>query len=256
MHNRLGHRFQRRLDVPVWLERGPQGIALSYSDKVNALGPIAYWRLNETVGPTADNYEGTAARDGTYINTPTLNQTGIGDGLGAPLFDPPSSENVNIYSASLEAAFNPSEGTLAMWVKMRDAAVWTDAVFRCPFTLRVDGANEIQFSKASGGAFVSWLYFAGGVSEQIISGAQVTADWFHMAMTWSVAADEMKAYLNGVQEGATQTVLGVWAGALDVNRCRIADRGPGFSPHDGYGAHVAFFDNARSDADILSMATV
>jgi len=39
VHNRIGHRFQRRLDVPVWLERGPQEAApipFSFSQQIAA----------------------------------------------------------------------------------------------------------------------------------------------------------------------------------------------------------------------------
>jgi hypothetical protein len=39
-----------------------------------------------------------------------------------------------------------------------------------------------------------------------------------MAIQWSVANDEVKAFINGVQVGTTQTVLGTWVGAVAAAR--------------------------------------
>lgn len=48
-----------------------------YSDIVLADSPLGYWRCGESSGTTADNAEGTASRDGTYQNTPTLGVPGL-----------------------------------------------------------------------------------------------------------------------------------------------------------------------------------
>lgn len=48
----------------------------AYAATVLADSPVGYWRLGESSGTAADNAEGTAARDGTYVNTPTLGATG------------------------------------------------------------------------------------------------------------------------------------------------------------------------------------
>lgn len=56
----------------------------SYEDtrlNVAGLTTKAIWMLNETAGTTADNYEGTSARDGTYSGGYTLNQTGPATGI-------------------------------------------------------------------------------------------------------------------------------------------------------------------------------
>lgn len=47
----------------------------AYSDALNALSPIAYWRLGEAAGPTAVDEMGS--HDGTYENGPTLGQDSL-----------------------------------------------------------------------------------------------------------------------------------------------------------------------------------
>jgi hypothetical protein len=48
----------------------------TYSDTVIADTPVGYWRLGEASGTTADNAQGTSARDGLYVGTPTLGAAG------------------------------------------------------------------------------------------------------------------------------------------------------------------------------------
>ena len=117
MLNRLGHRFQRRLDVPVWIERGPQG--LTYARKVLAIDRdnlIAYWRLSEASGSVADNLEGTAARDAGYDADVTLGQPGIGDGRTSVLFDLSADEFVDCFTTSFRDAWDGAEGSMIAWV--------------------------------------------------------------------------------------------------------------------------------------------
>lgn len=210
---------------------------------------IAYWRLNELSGTAADNIQGDPLRDGVYSG-PTLGQIGIGDGLTAPSFNGVS-DTVNIYSASLAAAFSPMAGTLSIWVKVANAGVWTDGVGRNIVRLRSDATNEIIIARSTADGSVSLNYRAGGTLEQRTKAGLSTTDWFHLALTWDKAADEVKAYYNGVQEGTTSTGLGVWAGALASNDCEISTVN-----YSGFLAHAALFNKALTAAQVLALATV
>jgi len=53
----------------------------SYAEGRMLESPIALWMLGETSGTTADNYQGTAAYDGTYTGGFALNQPGFASGL-------------------------------------------------------------------------------------------------------------------------------------------------------------------------------
>lgn len=49
---------------------------MTYSSDVLTDSPLGYWRLEETSGSTVTDSSGSS-RDGTYFNTPTLNQAGL-----------------------------------------------------------------------------------------------------------------------------------------------------------------------------------
>ena len=137
----------------------------SYSAKVLGIQPsnlIAYWRLNESSGAVADNYEGTAARDGAYVGV-TLGQTGIGDGLTCPLFDG-ANDYVDIYSASLGAVFDKDAGTFAGWYKVANAGVLTDGSWHYAAQLWADNSNYVALLKTSTNNVFSLRYRAGGTS--------------------------------------------------------------------------------------------
>jgi len=236
---------------------GPSAAALSYIDKVVGLcgaNLIAYWPLSEASGTVADNYEGTAARDGAYTGV-TLGQTGIGDGLTCPRFDGAVGDRVNVYSNSLNTAFDGAEGTIAFWIKMYNASVWTDGVLRKAYYIRADSNNYISWDKQGIGSV--WVVRkGGGTSEIFYLGAQSDTGWVHWAMSWSEAADEVKLYKNGVGTGGTLTSLGAWAGSLASVYCNIGAQDSNNQITNGWIAHVAICNAALPPATILQIATV
>lgn len=213
---------------------------------------IAHWRLNETSGSTADNAEGTADRDGTYTGVTLADVDGILDESKAPLFDG-ANDFVDIYSASLNTAFNVAEGTLLGWFRLStDAAGQNVGV-----ALRADGNNRVTLLLTAA-EFLQWIYGAGGTFENV-SRAVATEElvWIFMAMTWSVAANQMKAYLNGSQFGSTQTGLGTWSGALASDQVNIGvrDNSPSLvQPWEGHICHVAVWTTPLTGAEILALA--
>ena len=226
----------------------------TYIEKVLTYSPIAYWPLNETSGTTADNAEGTAARDGTYVNTPTLNQTGIGDGNGAPLFTPASAEYVNVQTASLASAFSGAAGTLHLWCKVSASGVWTDGSLDMAVRLFADSNNYVNLYKNTTNNQLFMAYKAGGTAEQVSISSVSTTDWFAFGVTWSKAAEEVKLYLNGSQSGATQTSLGTWAGSLGTSR--LGDDGFSSWYWNGYLAHAAVFTSPLGSTAMAALATV
>lgn len=233
---------------------------LAYTNKVIAVAPaslIAYWPMAEASGSTAVNEEGTAARNGTYpapTATPTLGQAGIGDGRTAPTFD--GGDYVTIQTASLAAAFNGAEGTLAGWFKVSAAGDWTDGAERNVVRFAVDGNNSVHLRKHTTNNNLLWLYAAGGTGKLVTLATAAPLTWQHMAITWSAAADQMKAYINGAQTGATQTGLGIFAGSLSTSLTFIGANTSIANFWKGGLAHVAAWTTPLSAAQILSIATV
>lgn len=226
---------------------------VTYTQKVQALSPIAYWPLNETSGTAITDASGNG-RNGTY-NGPTLGQPGIGDGNTAPLFDGVN-DAANVYSASLASAFNGAEGTVAVWAKVASSAVWTDATYRAIVRLAVDSNNDIMIYRSTVSNRINCDYRAGGTLNQVAATSLTSTAWLHIALTWSKTSNVLTAYSNGASIG-TQPVTGTWAGSLASTRTLLGSQfAPSTMPWSGYLAHAAIWTTALSSTDIASLATV
>ena len=228
-----------------------------YIDKVLGYGPIAYWPLNEQSGTVARCLV-NPAQNGTYARDVSVMTTGagIGDGNTAPLFDG-TNDYVDIYSATLNAAFSGSEGTLVLWVRVLNVGVWTDGTLRIAARLYVNGTNYAQLARSGVNSTLAYDYTAGGVYDGVALGGLATTTWMQLGVTWSAAADQVRAYHNGIQTGATQTVLGAWAGALDAARTIIgAAVTPPAALWSGWLAHCIVWDRALAPAEIAALAVV
>lgn len=251
-HNRLGRRFQRRLDVPVWLERGPQGLA--YSDKVLALNPIRYYPFWDDVGAALAE-ELIAGDDATY-NGPTLGQPGIGDGNTAASFDG-TNDNVDYVTAPFDAVFDGTLGSFASWCQVSGAGVWADGTQRVLIRARVDGTTYFFLEKRAAANTFRWVRNA-QTDFRSVSRAMSDTNWFHIGLSWSDADDFARAYFNGVQEGADMVHTDDWVGALDSTTSAIgAQNTAGPSANwDGSIGHPAFWDSVLTDDEFLSLATL
>jgi hypothetical protein len=125
----------------------------SYAQRVLALGPVAYWPLDDAAGSAAarELVVGTAAT----ATDVTFGAAGIGDGKTAATFNGTSS-SVNIYSAALNAAFSGQLFSFFCWGRRP-----TDATYRVLAALRVDSSNEFAFHKNAGNQPI-FIYVAAG----------------------------------------------------------------------------------------------
>lgn len=216
---------------------------------------IAYWPMDELTGTTADNAEGTAARDGTYVGV-TLGQPGIGDGSLCPLFDGVTSVN-KVFSASLQTAMgNSAVGTLALWMKVANAGIWTDGAQHRAFHIDTwGGGGSISITKITTNGVLRFYYKGGGVEKLVDKASMSNPGWMHVELTWSVAADEVKAYYNGAQEGSTLNTISAWGNTIQTN---LANIGAGniapAEPWSGYLAHVILLNRAATPAEVAQMA--
>jgi len=223
----------------------------NYIDKVLLIAPdnlVAYWPLWDASGPTAEDISPNG-HDGTYNNC-TLGAWGIDDGNTAAQFDG-SNSNVNIYSAGLNADFDGAEGTLLAWAKVSGSDVWTDGALRTIIYMAVDSDNRVFIRKSTTDNTLDFYYIAGGTPKNVSPGSQSFTSFTCLAISWSAAADEMKAFIDGVQTGSTQTSLGTWTGDLDsATTCIGAASSTPASVMDGYIAHAALWNRALDAAEI------
>lgn len=208
---------------------------------------IGLWRLNEASGTDVLDSSGNGYH-GTYTGA-TLQAL-----AGPDLVNCIECDGVNDYAvvndAGWRSAFNGAAGTIFIWGKV-SAGTWTDGVKRDLIQIPNDGSNYILVRKHNSANVLHWYYMAGGTIEIGSKSGVSTSDWFSVALTWDKAADEVKAYFNGVQEGTTKTGLGTWSGLPD--EVSFSDSSYDW---DGGLALAAIWDEALSPAKILQIGTV
>ena len=224
--------------------------ARGFAAKVLSHAPYAYWPLDEAAGSVVHCLV-DPANNGTYTGVTLANDATGPFGTAAPFFDG-ANDYAIANSAALIAAFDGTEGSMMVWAKVANAGVWTDTVSRETLYLVTDGNNFIQSRKDGGANLQRNRYRAGGIVSAANTACSNTA-WVQWVLTWSLSADEMKAFINGAQWGATQTGLGTWAGALGAVYIGASSAAPGNVYH-GWLAHAALWDRALPAAAILDLA--
>jgi hypothetical protein len=173
---------------------------------------IGYWRLNEKTGIVAADSSGNG-HDGTATGV-TWGADGIGDGSTSATFDKVN-DLVNVYSAGLNTAFDPAQGTVLIWLKVTSAATWSDGQSRVAVWLGMNSSTDYSsIKKRDTNNHIEFRYEADNVLKNYIFDSSGNIGWIMCAMTWSKSADEVKCYINGQQVGATLTGLGAWVGSL------------------------------------------
>lgn len=232
----------------------------TYIQKVLTFSPTAYWPMNEAVGGDAFDQSGNSY-DGAYTGV-TLNQT-VTDAAGVsfvcPLFDG-ANDFVDVHSAELEAAYDGSEGSAVIWLRVFDADVWEDDADR--YTANYDDNVDSRVRPFRRNGVDNQLvseYRAAGTQESQTSTLGPTINWVHVGITWSKstgASGEVKYYAGGSQEGDTDTTLGVWGGA-PVRMFLGSRNSDPASPWYGWLAHAAIWaGTVLTAAQMVDLATV
>jgi len=236
---------------------GALGAASTYADKVFSYGPIAYWMLAEAAGVTAVDQINSPAQDGTHVGV-TLGQSGIGDGRTCPLYDGVN-DYTNVYTVTFRDAFDGDLGSYLVWMKVSGVGVWTDGGIRYCINVDADDTrNTVRIFKSSTNNRLEWGREGANTYQKVQKNGVAETGWICLGLTWNVAADELKAYYNGVQEGLTQAGNVAWE-AVTPNLARTiigALRTAPTSLWDGYLAHVAVWDSVLNDAAMADLANI
>ncbi|MHC4649114.1 MAG: LamG-like jellyroll fold domain-containing protein [Planctomycetota bacterium] len=128
---------------------------------------------------------------------------------------------------------------------------WEDGVFRRAGNFRTDANNQILFQTEDVNNRFSMQYIAGGTAENIQVNGLTFTGLFMPLITWDTTADEVKAYINAVQQSTTRTGLGTWVGALTSTDCTVGARTTAADlPWDGGIAYWALFDEVLTQSEI------
>lgn len=239
------------MPYPVAAVRNKNWGNASYSGALMTLSPIAYWPLNEASGTAAVNLVSTTL-NGAY--------TGVDLAQAQAPFTCPFWDGLNdvcnIYSAALNTANPKSEGSVAAWMKVYNAGVWTDGTQRYVFSMATSGPQErIWMYKTTSNGVFQFTSRVGGTEKGVSASSQSSTAWMHVAMTWSDSGDAMIAYINGAQTGATQTGIGTGSANNLVTTTSCIGAGsttPTLIWH-GWIAHVALWNRPLTPTEVANL---
>ena len=201
-----------------------------------------HWPFNVTRGYLVRDTSGTP-RSAILDQAGVLyNQEGIGDGLCSIHVDKTLYTSAGI--APAPAGYDKDEGTIMIWGKNTDAWASSDG-YMFYVTNWVGSKFGLKTAPNQLGVYTSQ-----GTS---IYGAYTGSGWFHVAYTWSKAANETKLYIDGAQAGSTQTCAGGWADpcqAFTFGELQVS------GPFDGYLAHAVLLNRPATPAEIAIVAVV
>ena len=137
---------------------------------------------------------------------------------------------------SVAADIDISKGAFSAWVQIS-----TTSSSGTILHSRVDSNNLFNFFYHASSNELRFTYKAGGTTKYVFTTEEIEGDekWHHVYATWSVAADEIKLYLDGELKGE-QTNLGTWSGTPAVFDIGQNTTGSGY--FKGYVTEVAMFD--------------
>jgi hypothetical protein len=193
-----------------------KALTLTYQQKMQALNPRALWPLAESALNSTIFDQGASALHGTA-------QMGVLLTGNNRYYFHVGSIWGNIYSAGLNTKFNGHENGIIVRAKVRDVSTfWTDGLSHRCFVLAPDATNSTTIRKdAADPTHVTYRRWGNSVSSVVATDHSADANWMTLGISVSEAADQFKAFYNGAQDGATQTGLGVYAGALSSSQCVI-----------------------------------
>lgn len=177
--------------------------AASYQNVVLSDNPLTFWMMNETSGTTATDL-GSAAINGTYVDTPTLNVSTslIGlpkgvtfDGIGEYL----KTDNQSAYNLapngnwSHECWFKTTTtGVCSISAVRNHGASEGGTILSAFFTNVTTNKVSLYVTDSAGTGYVT-----------LTSSTSInTGSYFHICAT-AVSGGALKLYINGVEEAST-----------------------------------------------------
>lgn len=226
----------------------------SYSSEVLADSPVAYYRLDETSGSTAADSSGNAL-DGTYVNSPTLNQTGGLTGNAAVLFARASSQRVNLGTPSalnvtgqftIECLYKPTSFPTGADEHMIVSHGYAGGALGYILSIQGNGGSP----RLAAGSYGAASYGTGWT----ITGWS-TGQWKHIAAGYD--GTNWKLFLDGVEVGSTGAAFGALSSAQNSYIGAYADgavKNHGDGVIDEVALYAAWLGSTRIAAHVTAVA--
>jgi lysophospholipase L1-like esterase len=234
------------------------GNANIYQDKILDIlstAVVSLYPFSDTVGFVATDvenaYNAAYRNDGASLLGLVLGQAGVGDGKTSVLFNGAGAITI---PAALQAAFTGQEFSIFVWLKVANAAVWTDGTEDRVLLFTADASNFLTLRKPTAGSAIDVIYRA-NATNKTASIATTSTDWIRFCLTVSKSDDKMIVYLNGAQSGATVTTIPTWTGAL-VSGFIGSQEAVGTTPWNGNMAYCLITNRALTAHEVLAIDSV
>lgn len=240
------------MSLSVALDLGPNLIGSDVTIDSQALSTapdnlLAYWPLNETSGSVARDLSGNN-RHGAYGGAATVGGNTFID--GSPCVSV-NGGHINIYSASLAAAFNAGSYSIAGWFKT-SLGNWPSGDYICQ--LYVDASNHVNCTINAVYPLLSHLRRAAGSPSYANVDGYQTGEWVHVAIGY-VQGTARRTWVNGALEysgaGSANTLSGSIASTTScLGAANTSDTG---TLTDGLLRGWGIWDTLLSDAQIAAI---
>lgn len=242
---RQGYPSSTTAAIKNWLPRSAPSVV--YATEVLADSPYLYYRLSETSGTTVLDYTSNA-RNATYTNSPTLNQSPLISVDACVDFD-----GTNDYATFTTAASVTGDFTLECWVRADSftsypgvVSAWnanTSGNYGSAIVINTTGTVEIY---AANSTFTGWSY-TDNTSYTLSTGTT-----YHLVFVNDDTNNVGYLYVNGVLQytaGSKTTAMGLFNSGKNLVVGRANNSGSYF---DGKIDEVAVYTTALSASRILA----
>jgi hypothetical protein len=180
---------------------------------------VGHYPLDEESGTVAydispNGYNGTSV---SLMRSWNDRQVLGPDGGKCAQFDG-SASYVNIYSALASAP--TTIGSISVWAALENTFLKGSTAGKI-IKLAVDANNTIDITFDSTPYRFNGTYTANStassVNSSLVYNSGYGPTWHHFVLTWTKAGDALKFYVDGKQQGSTQTSLGTWSGTMASN---------------------------------------
>ncbi|MCE0538792.1 signal peptidase I [Kineosporia rhizophila] len=225
----------------------------AFADRTQALGPVAYWPLDESSGPTAADVAGTTPM--SFVGPPTLDLAGaVTGGVKRAI-----GLNSNAQGAATVATGPASldiRGPISVmaWVKL-PSNVTNQASGRVVSKLMYSGAGGVSYLLALDASTTHMRFLfdlTAGTPSRPTAAIPAPADdaWHFYVGTWD--GSTVRIFRDGVVGGTSPTVTG--PGQLVSTATKVAVGAPSFSESfRGQVDEVAVWNRALTPAEIASL---
>lgn len=223
-------------EVPDWGEfASPPSEIRGYQAEILADNPVAYWRLNDSVGATtvADQINGNDLDVDSQVSLGQPGLTADGSTTCAELAD---SASGRLFLSSPPAVFTPQlDQTIEVWAHAKNLSAAHGIISYAPdgdsqYAIRFHPNQTVQTVWKVGGTF----YKARSQSDAVPPGVT-----YHIAVTID-ASGVLDIYINGVHDVASSS-LGDLTGATELQIGQV-----GNARFDGFLDEVAVYSAALS----------